>query len=72
MSSDYVFKLVLIGDPGVGKSSLILRFAVRSASVDICKSIRLEFQDDTFTENYSMTIAVDLVTFLCRKKDIRL
>ncbi len=27
---DYLFKLVLIGDSGVGKSCLLLRFAVRS------------------------------------------
>ena len=27
---DYVFKLVLIGDSGVGKSCLLLRFAVRA------------------------------------------
>ena len=27
--SDYLFKLVLIGDSGVGKSCLLLRFAVR-------------------------------------------
>jgi Ras-related protein Rab-1A len=26
---DYLFKLVLIGDSGVGKSCLLLRFAVR-------------------------------------------
>ena len=30
---DYVFKLVLIGDSGVGKSCLLLRFAVRAAAV---------------------------------------
>lgn len=28
--SDYLFKLVLIGDSGVGKSCLLLRFAVRT------------------------------------------
>lgn len=27
-SSDYLFKLLLIGDSGVGKSCLLLRFAV--------------------------------------------
>jgi RecA-family ATPase len=29
--SDYLFKLLLIGDSGVGKSCLLLRFAVRIA-----------------------------------------
>ncbi len=28
---DFLFKLVLIGDSGVGKSCLLLRFAVRAA-----------------------------------------
>jgi RecA-family ATPase len=28
---DYLFKMVLIGDSGVGKSCLLLRFAVRVA-----------------------------------------
>ena len=40
--SDYLFKLLLIGDSGVGKSCLLLRFA-----------------DDTFTENYIMTVGID-------------
>jgi Ras-related protein Rab-1A len=31
---DYLFKLVLIGDSGVGKSCLLLRFAVRSTTND--------------------------------------
>lgn len=29
LPSDYLFKLLLIGDSGVGKSCLLLRFAVR-------------------------------------------
>ena len=32
-SSDYLFKLLLIGDSGVGKSCLLLRFAV---SYNLC------------------------------------
>jgi Ras-related protein Rab-1A len=31
--SDYLFKLPLIGDSGVGKSCLLLRFAVRTLSL---------------------------------------
>lgn len=30
---DYLFKLVLIGDSGVGKSCLLLRFAVSAISL---------------------------------------
>lgn len=32
---DHLFKLVLIGDSGVGKSCLLLRFAVRVLSVTV-------------------------------------
>jgi GTPase SAR1 family protein len=28
--SDYLFKIVIIGDAGVGKSALLLRFSVNS------------------------------------------
>ncbi|KDD75851.1 Ras family protein [Helicosporidium sp. ATCC 50920] len=45
---DYLFKLLLIGDSGVGKSCLLLRFAVRVYA-----------QDDTYTESYISTIGVD-------------
>ena len=42
ISKPTLFKLLLIGDSGVGKSCLLLRFA-----------------DDTFTENYIMTVGID-------------
>lgn len=49
--SDFLFKIVLIGDSSVGKSSLLVRFSVR---------LFLD-QDDTFNENYITTIGVDFV-----------
>ena len=42
ISKPTLIKLLLIGDSGVGKSCLLLRFA-----------------DDTFTENYIMTVGID-------------
>lgn len=33
LCSDYLFKLLLIGDSGVGKSSLLLRFSVSFISL---------------------------------------
>ncbi|CAL9782248.1 unnamed protein product [Musa acuminata subsp. burmannicoides] len=65
---DYLFKLLLIGDSGVGKSCLLLRFAVRSKHVfffwfymgDLVswnKSFNLN--DDSYLESYISTIGVD-------------
>ncbi|CAI7795578.1 unnamed protein product [Closterium sp. NIES-54] len=45
---DYLFKLLLIGDSGVGKSCLLLRFAV--IFID---------RDDSYLESYISTIGVD-------------
>jgi hypothetical protein len=39
-NSDFLFKLLLIGDSGVGKSCLLLRFAVR-AEVSLCPDLAL-------------------------------
>lgn len=36
LCSDYLFKLLLIGDSGVGKSCLLLRFAVSAFSSIRC------------------------------------
>ena len=66
-------QLLLIGDSGVGKSCLLLRFAVR---IPLTSSLRATahcgntylimtlffvVQDDTYTESYISTIGVDFV-----------
>ena len=68
--SDYILKLLLIGDSGVGKSELLLRLAVSISNV--C-SIHLAphyytvihthtLQDGVFTGSYISTIGVDFVS----------
>ena len=58
--SDYLFKCVIIGDAGVGKSALLLRFAVA-----FYKQPNLSlFQDDTFNDNYLTTLGVDFVKLI--------
>jgi len=42
-NSDYLFKLLLIGDSGVGKSCLLLRFAVSDDEVVWYKKILTKF-----------------------------
>ena len=43
LSSDYLFKLLLIGDSGVGKSCLLLRFADDSYSESYISTIGVDF-----------------------------
>ena len=66
-----LLQLLLIGDSGVGKSCLLLRFAVSSCfsfsfshekdRTDTLNLLTL-IQDDTYTESYISTIGVDFVS----------
>lgn len=51
-SYDYVFKVIVIGDSGVGKTNLILRFIL----------FIIRFSEQTFKDNYVATIGVDFKT----------
>ena len=57
---DFLFKLLLIGDSGVGKSCLLLRWTLALwAFILFTDSLSCRFADDTYTESYISTIGVD-------------
>ena len=52
---DYIFKLLLIGDSGVGKSSLLMRFCEKTFSPTFITTIGIDFKVKTITikdDNY--------------------
>ena len=49
---DYFFKLVLIGDSGVGKSQILSRYARNEFSLDSKATIGVEFQTRTLVMDH--------------------
>ncbi|KAH9721030.1 ras-related protein rabd2c [Citrus sinensis] len=63
--SDYLFKLLLIGDSGVGKSCLLLRFAVSSCKIRTVeqdgKTIKLQIWDTAGQERFRTITSIGLM-----------
>mmetsp|Transcript_21518 Transcript_21518/g.35440 ORF Transcript_21518/g.35440 Transcript_21518/m.35440 type:complete len:91 (+) Transcript_21518:92-364(+) len=58
---DYLFKLLLIGDSGVGKSCLLLRFADDTYTESYISTIGVDFKIRTITQD-SKTVKLQIVS----------
>ena len=53
---DYLYKIVLIGDPGVGKSNICLRYMKNDFKIDTRTTIGVEFQSKHIKTEDNKTI----------------
>ena len=75
---DLLFKLLLIGDSGVGKTCILFRWNIKILCLDIDKQIQqqnsLRFSEDAFNTTFISTIGIDfkIKTIELRGKKIKL
>jgi GTPase SAR1 family protein len=63
---DYLFKIVLIGDSGVGKSNILSRFTRNEFCLESKSTIGVEFATRTLQVYiYSLSLCVDFPIVCC-------
>ena len=66
--SDFLFKILMIGDTNVGKSSLLLRFYV--LNYKLLKKIKKNWKENSYQETIMPTRGLDIVFFIIKKKNL--
>lgn len=62
---DYLFKIVLIGDSGVGKSNILSRFTRNEFCLESKSTIGVEFATRTLQVNHESCFFLVLITDDC-------
>ena len=57
---DYIFKVVMIGDSGVGKSNLLLRYTKSDFNLESKTTIGVEFATKKTTTNEGKTVKAQI------------